>query len=439
MERILANPGLSNELFNGLDAESYNYLLRQCNELADLYDLPTKRRLKGAVILKKVGLENKTVEKLMTQVRKFGDKQLVGRLFDIETGNGFIAFEEMDKLTEGYTKFENGQLKYCLNRKYEKISTEEDLWRATIILAHELQRNPETGDLRGETAKIVQNDVKFIEQLANEHGKMVYDLNPDFLVMHYVREMFGNEGIKAFADLVFSREGPYWRVTGSFREYFNFFDQQFGGRSSWDFPATIMGSVRALENIRSAITEVFQDIRDAVTQSALNTIQNAIDNAIIASSEEIKIIANSRLRGSRSLFKMENKFSSANLDVVVEVGTGSISLMFIAGGSFVIPIKKLRLHIGLRQSFHLVDNSGNPRIRISDAENIVNLLRDHITTLALAIDVKFGVRGLKASIIIRRDLFDFSNRSMQLAHDRLLDLNGWIAGIHFTFGRQNIE
>ena len=46
LERILANPGLSNELFNGLDAESYNYLLRQCNELADLYALPTKRRLK---------------------------------------------------------------------------------------------------------------------------------------------------------------------------------------------------------------------------------------------------------------------------------------------------------------------------------------------------------------------------------------------------------
>ena len=70
----------------------------------------------------------------------------------------------------------------------------------------------------------------------------------------------------------------------------------------------------------------------------------------------------------------------------------------------------------------------------------LRLSKDNPSTLFFyAIDVKFGVRGLKTSIIIRRDLFDFSNRSMQLAHDRLLDLNGWIAGIHFTFGRQNIE
>lgn len=99
-----------------------------------------------------------------------------------------------------------------MDKKYRKITAEEDLWRAAIILAHELQRNPETGDLRGETAVIVQKDVTFIEKLAKCYGEKVYKLNPDFLVMHYVREMFGDEGLKKFSDIVFSHDGSYWRA-----------------------------------------------------------------------------------------------------------------------------------------------------------------------------------------------------------------------------------
>ena len=212
LEGILANPRFPNELFDGLDAESYNYLLRQCSELADLYNLPNKRRLKGSLVLPKVGLQNKPIEKLMSQVRKFGDVQMVRRLSDIETGNGFIAFEEMDKYTEGYTKFENGQLKYCLNKKYEKITADEDLWRASMILAHELQRNPATGDLRGETAEIVIRDMLFVEHLASVHGEKVYEHLPEFELLKILQNNYGEEQLHKFIDIAFNHEGNYYSI-----------------------------------------------------------------------------------------------------------------------------------------------------------------------------------------------------------------------------------
>jgi hypothetical protein len=47
LERILSDPELPNQLFDGLDAESYNYFLELCYELADLYNLATRDSLKG--------------------------------------------------------------------------------------------------------------------------------------------------------------------------------------------------------------------------------------------------------------------------------------------------------------------------------------------------------------------------------------------------------
>ena len=46
-ERILARGEFPNELFKDFDAESYNYLLDKCHELADLYQLPTRNELEG--------------------------------------------------------------------------------------------------------------------------------------------------------------------------------------------------------------------------------------------------------------------------------------------------------------------------------------------------------------------------------------------------------
>jgi murein DD-endopeptidase MepM/ murein hydrolase activator NlpD len=44
-ERVLRNRGLRNELFDGLSPEGYKYIIDQCVELADIYNLSTKNRL----------------------------------------------------------------------------------------------------------------------------------------------------------------------------------------------------------------------------------------------------------------------------------------------------------------------------------------------------------------------------------------------------------
>jgi hypothetical protein len=66
--------------------------------------------------------------------------------------------------------------------------------------------------LGGETAEIVARDVAYIERLAGEYGESVYKNNPEFGVLHYIKELFGEEGLKVFAGTVFSHEGSYWRV-----------------------------------------------------------------------------------------------------------------------------------------------------------------------------------------------------------------------------------
>jgi hypothetical protein len=48
-EKILASHEFPNELFDNLGAEGYNYLLQQCYELADLYNLTTKNNLRRRV------------------------------------------------------------------------------------------------------------------------------------------------------------------------------------------------------------------------------------------------------------------------------------------------------------------------------------------------------------------------------------------------------
>jgi len=53
-ERILSNPEFPNHLFEDLDAESYNYLLERCYELADLYNFSMKKKLKESRVAEEV-------------------------------------------------------------------------------------------------------------------------------------------------------------------------------------------------------------------------------------------------------------------------------------------------------------------------------------------------------------------------------------------------
>ena len=183
-----------------LNNEAILEMYDKCRMLVEKYDMHVTFPLKETVIVSEplgASPQDKILEKLITQIRKFGNEELNKRLEKAENGQSRIVFAEMAESTEGHTVFENGKVTYKLNKKYEKITDDENLWRASIILAHELQRNPASGDLRNETTEIAQKDVKFIEELARQYGKRVYELNPDFLVMHYVREMFGDEGGKS--------------------------------------------------------------------------------------------------------------------------------------------------------------------------------------------------------------------------------------------------
>jgi hypothetical protein len=187
--------------------------LTECRELAKLYKLSIYNDMpKGEIIicLDNINKNHTTMEKLISQVRKFGDEKMTECLAEIKSGQRKIVFEEMEEGTEGHTKLENGSILHRLNKKYEKANNEEDLWKASIILVHELQRNPATGDLREETAEIVLHDLDFIEKLAVEYGERVYENNPEFAVLRNVKKLCGENGLREFADMVFNHKGSYW-------------------------------------------------------------------------------------------------------------------------------------------------------------------------------------------------------------------------------------
>jgi hypothetical protein len=149
---------------------------------------------------------------IVRQVRKLGDSLVTERLGAYEAGESLIEFRDMDEGTEGYTRTEGGKTVYSLNRKYERIGDNRTLQKASIILAHELQRNPWSGDLKGETAEIVCKDVEYIEKLADEYGEGVYRNNPEFGILHYIKEIIGDGGLKEFVDEAFSHTGSYWKI-----------------------------------------------------------------------------------------------------------------------------------------------------------------------------------------------------------------------------------
>jgi len=209
--KIKDSEGVKEALAGGGPHEQLEQFYMKCTSLLKAY------RIDGIVpdgmeTVKVRKGNSETVEKLLAQVRKFGDSRMAERLAEIESGESVILFAEMDEGTEGCTKVEDGQVQYRLNKRYELASDEDDLQKASIVLAHELQRNPATGNLKGETSEIVLRDVGFIERLAGEYGEGVYEKNPEFGVLHYIKELLGENGLREFAEIVFSHEGSYWRI-----------------------------------------------------------------------------------------------------------------------------------------------------------------------------------------------------------------------------------
>ena len=217
---------ISKAIMEDMDNFQTSQLLSLCRNISELYSLPVFKDMPGSIPdnspIRYVdpgatddlnyGSEDNTLEKLKSQIRKFGDEELTKRLAEVESGQSRIVFEEMKDSTEGHTVFDNGKVTYRLNKKYEKASDEADLWKASIILAHELQRNPATGDLRGETAEIVMRDLSFIEKLVAEYGEKVYEQLPEFELLDLIKERCGEERLRKFIDMAFNHEGNYYDV-----------------------------------------------------------------------------------------------------------------------------------------------------------------------------------------------------------------------------------
>lgn len=212
--RIVDNDSHFRLILRKLNNEAILEMYNMCRAVAAKYNMRVKVPL-GEVSIASGHLEansgGKTLEKLTARIEKFGNEELNKRLGEVRSGQSRIVFEEMEGGREGHTVFDNGQITYKLNKRYEK-SGGEDLWRASVILAHELQRNPETGDLKGETAEIVLRDMAFVEQLASAYGKKVYEQIPEFEIMHYVKKLFGEESLKEFVEVAFNHAGSYWEL-----------------------------------------------------------------------------------------------------------------------------------------------------------------------------------------------------------------------------------
>ena len=156
--------------------------------------------------------ERGVLERIAGTARKFGDSRIGERLDAWEAGEAAIVFREMAEGTEGYTAVEGEKNVYALNKRYEEAADEAALQKAGIVLAHELRRNPGSGALARETEEIVRKDVEYIERLAGEYGERVYYDNPEFGVLHYVKELFGENGLSEFTGKAFSHEGSYWKL-----------------------------------------------------------------------------------------------------------------------------------------------------------------------------------------------------------------------------------
>ena len=292
----------------------------------------------------------------------------------------------------------------------------------------------------------MQKDVKFIEQLANDYGDKVYELNPDFLVMHYVREIFGDEGVKAFADTAFVREGPYWRVTGSFQEFLSAFDPRFSrGQPALDFNAVIMGASRGLQSVGNIISEIGRSTVEMASRQTLDTLENAIDRAINSAKDEIlNILANSSARGTYKLKETTSGRIKTAIELVIESDRhGELKPMLVAGVSWLFkkPTKVgiVEFSIGLRQTFDISLLPGNPISNLINAGGLLGVIRDTMTTISFAIDAKLSWIVANIGILLRRDLMDFSNRNVRSSISRDTFFDDWIAGVQLTIGNRKFE
>ena len=66
--------------------------------------------------------------------------------------------------------------------------------------------------LKCRKTSMARQNAKIIESFANAYGEGIYKKFPEYGILHYIKKIFGETGLKEFADYAFDSTGSYWKV-----------------------------------------------------------------------------------------------------------------------------------------------------------------------------------------------------------------------------------
>ena len=151
------------------------------------------------------------IEAALEKLEKYGDEQIQKAARQCREEKRIIEFSSMDERQNGQTYRVNDFYTHYITDRFRENTMENQI-RLAVTLAHELKRNAATDSLEAETQEIVLSDTKIIESFAGTYGEEIYKKFPEYGILHYIKKIFGETGLKEFADYAFDSTGSYWKV-----------------------------------------------------------------------------------------------------------------------------------------------------------------------------------------------------------------------------------
>ena len=187
--------------------------LYMCKEMVENNDLLAKTFYpKGnIVIVEDYNTNPELIEKSLKILEQHGDERIKTAIRDYHDGERKILFSKMPKNQYGKTECKNESYLNYLSEELNHDSPENQV-RVAVTLAHEFRRNATSDSVDGETRNIILEDTKIIESFANAYGEGIYKKFPEYGILHYIKKIFGETGLKEFADYAFDSTGSYWKV-----------------------------------------------------------------------------------------------------------------------------------------------------------------------------------------------------------------------------------
>ena len=187
--------------------------LFMCKEMVENNDLLAKIFYpKGdIVIVEDCNTNPELIEKSLEILEQHGDARIKTAIKDYHEGERKILFSKMPKTQYGKTECKNESYLNYLSEELNHDSPENQV-RVAVTLAHEFRRNATSDSVDGETRNIILEDTKIIESFANAYGEEIYKKFPEYGILHYIKKIFGETGLKEFADYAFDSTGSYWKV-----------------------------------------------------------------------------------------------------------------------------------------------------------------------------------------------------------------------------------